>query len=92
VLSPVHGFVDAAEEPIGGFAGTILGQANRDREIDADFAPVSPDMIRRVEAFDDLAGTGLGDGEVTGQNGYELIAAPAADIIPRAHVAAEAGR
>jgi hypothetical protein len=39
----------------------------------------------------DLAGAGLGDGEVAGQDRDKLIAAPAADIVAGAYLAAQAG-
>ena len=61
-------------------------------DIDTHFTAGSCDLVGSVEALGDLAGAGFGDGQVAGQNGDELITAPAANVIMGAHLAAQAGR
>ena len=49
------------------------------------------DVVRAVETGRDLARTGFGVGQSTGQNRDELVAPPAADEIAGAHLTAEPG-
>src|SRR5215469_10668956 len=86
----VHGFVNAPEKLLGGLAGNILGDSDRDVHFNNQLLSVDGNGIRTIHPLRDLLGPHHSRIQAAVQNHGEFIASPAADEVAGSDLAAEA--